>query len=232
MEELTDDAKKMLDALKTDETPSKTSSERMWAAVAAGGATAALAGGIGKGKLLLFAAFGITAIGALVVLTQLDEQGGTATRGEATAVASTGEPARPDPEPAVVPPAPEEEPAVEDAPPIEPDAAEGSPSERPEPKPATKEAPSADDLERELELIGQAKSALRGGDAKETLRILSEHKTDFPRSSFGEERAFLKMTALCDLGQKKQARREAERFLKKHPKSALTPRVETLCTEP
>jgi len=233
VDELTDDAKKMLDSLKTDETPSKASSDRMWAAVAAGGATAALAAGIGNGKLILFAALGITAIGAIVVLSQPDEDASAVGRGMGSAApqvtATAGDP-KPEPEPLEEP----EEPEVEPQPEVEPPPEVEVDPAQPETKKtgATAAPPTAGDLERELEMIGEAKTALRQKDAKEALRILTDHKKDFPRSSFGEERAFLKMTALCDLGQAEKARKEAERFLKKHPKSALTPRVKTLCTEP
>lgn len=229
MEELTDDAKKMLDNLKTDETPSKATSERMWAAVAAGGATAAIAGGIGKTKLILFAAFGITAIGALVVYGQPEEDPSAVGRGMGSTVPQATASPGPDPEPEPEPEPTPEEPIVE-PPPVEPTPEVETPESDTTHKPAQPAAPAAADLERELELIGEAKVALRQDDAKEALRILSEHKKDFPRSSFGEERAFLKMTALCDMGQRDKARKEAERFLKKHPKSALTPRVQTLCT--
>jgi TolA-binding protein len=232
MEELTDDAKDMLDALKADETPSKASSDRMWSAVAAGGAGAALLAGIGKGKLLLLGALGITGVVALVLVAApgAGPGGGDGEASPAVAAHSEGvedRPVRPEPapeDPEIVE-APEPEPEIPEAP--EPKAAE--PDERVEkPKPQ----PAPDDLEKELSLLGDAKSALRQGDTAEALGILNRHRKDFPRSSFGEEREFLRMTALCDSGKKDKARKVAERFLKKHPSSALSPRVEKLCQDP
>lgn len=232
MEELTDDAKKMLEALKTDETPSKSTSDRMWAAVAAGGATAAIATGLGKTKLILFAALGVTTIGAIVYLAQPDQEpGGTAGIGSAAPSTAASANTEPEPDPRPEPEPPPEEPTVEPESEQQPEPDQPTPTPAGETKKNTAPVPTAADLERDLELIGEAKVALRQKDAQEALRILNEHEKDFPRSSFAEERAFLEMTALCDLGKKDRARKQAERFLKKHPKSALTPRVKTLCTD-
>lgn len=238
MEELTDDAKEMLEALKVEETPSKTSSERMWAAVAAGGAGAALLGGIGKGKLLLLGALGITGVVALVLVTGPEEPQPTGPGGQVAAVSSTPEPSTPDEPQVEVEPEPEPEP-----PPVPKTTADPSLDDDPEPpaeiiedpeprpKPRPKPEAGPDTLEEELSLLGDAKAALSKGDTGAALSILGRHKKQFPRSSFGEEREFLRMTALCDAGKKDEARSAAERFLKKHPSSALSPRVKKLCTD-
>ena len=243
MEELTDDAKEMLEALKVEETPSKTSSERMWAAVAAGGAGAALLGGIGKGKLLLLGALGITGVVALVLVTGPETPEPTGRGGEVATVSDGVGPSAVN-EPEVPPEANEPEPPEvnEPEPKTTADPSPGAldaplePAEvdEPEPRPKARSRvePSADTLEEELSLLGDAKAALGRGDAKSALSILGKHKKQFPRSSFAEEREFLRMTALCDAGKQAEARSAAERFLKKHPSSALSPRVKKLCTDP
>jgi hypothetical protein len=243
MEELTDQAKQMLDALKAEETPSKASSDRMWGALAGGAAAGAIVG-LSKGKLLMLGALGVTGVVALVLFTGQgpDDESDTAStdpgaRGGAPVVAvDEPEPepepelelVEPEPEPELVEPAPEPAPEPASEPAREERAPKASATPAPEPAPTNAVEGSAD-LERELSLLAEAKGALRRGDAQGALRRLKAHRKEFPRSTFGEERDLLRMTALCEVGERDEARREAKSFLKRNPSSALTAQVRRVC---
>jgi hypothetical protein len=238
MQDLSEPAKRMLEALKADETPSKASADRMWAAVAATGAAATVAASLGKGKLLLLGALGITGGVALWVFAGPPALEPTTSGSARSSTDARVAPANVEAQ-AELPPA-----SVVETPAPALDAPAPAPVTAPEPAPVvprslakkTPVKPSASatqavDLERELALLSDAKAALGRGDAAGALAGLARHRRDFPRSSFGPERDFLRMTALCELGRRDEAREMAADFLERHPDSALRPRVEQVCRD-
>ena len=126
----------------------------------------------------------------------------------------------------------------EEAPPIEPTVVDGpAPSPTPAstkharkttPKPAA--APSdGPNLGPEVALMGEARQALGNGDAARALELFDRHAQRFPTGVFARERQVSRITALCALGKVSEARRAADRFLARHPDSALASRVRSSC---
>jgi len=232
MQELSEPAKRMLEALKAEETPSKTSADRMWAAVAATGATATAAAALSKGKLLWLGALGIASGVALwiIVMPPAPERTPVASDPDSRTAEVSREPV---PASAPLPTSPAASRAPTMAEPVT--VPESVPVPRAAPKKSEVKAKAivseAEDLERELALLSEAKAALGRDDPDGALTRLARHRNDFPRSSFAPERDFLRMTALCRLGRREQARRMAAEFLERHPGSALRPRVEQVCRD-
>ena len=89
--------------------------------------------------------------------------------------------------------------------------------------------PSADDLDREMQIIGAAQQAMRQGDPARALRLLDEHALEHPSGVLAEERAGARAIALCKAGRTFQGRSAARQFLAKNPKSPLAARVRAAC---
>jgi RNA polymerase sigma-70 factor, ECF subfamily len=87
----------------------------------------------------------------------------------------------------------------------------------------------ADTLAEEARLLAQARHALRGGDNERGLALLDEHARTFPNGWFASDRAVERIVALCSLGRRDEARREAKAFLARHPNSPLTRRIGSSC---
>jgi hypothetical protein len=165
MQDLSEPAKRMLEALKADETPSKASADRMWAAVAATGAAATVAASLGKGKLLLLGALGITGGVALWVFAGPPALEPTTSGSARSSTDARVAPANVEAQ-AELPPA-----SVVETPAPALDAPAPAPVTAPEPAPVvprslakkTPVKPSASatqavDLERELALLSDAKA--------------------------------------------------------------------------
>jgi hypothetical protein len=114
-------------------------------------------------------------------------------------------------------------PKVADAPPAESRPPAASPS-RNEPKGDTR-----DDMNDELVLLGDARRALAAHQGATALRLLDEDRQRFPNSAFREERAYTRIRALCELGRSAEASADAERFLKKWPRSMYAAGVRRSC---
>ncbi len=61
--------------------------------------------------------------------------------------------------------------------------------------------------------------ALSRGRPSEALRMAEQHETKFPDGMLSEERDFLRVSALGDLGRVDEAREDARFFLAKYPRS-------------
>jgi hypothetical protein len=126
--------------------------------------------------------------------------------------------------PAVEPELPVAEPALA--------AAEEAPSEA-SPVPARAERKRArakrDPLAAELTLLHRAQTAWRGGEAASALGLLREHQQRFPRSDLALERDALQVLTLCELGQKAQATRIAQKLITRAPSSPLRTSIEESC---
>ncbi len=71
----------------------------------------------------------------------------------------------------------------------------------------------------ERQLIEKAREFLYSKAPNETLRILQQHKKQYPKGSFSEERDALYILALNATGQKEQAVKHSEKFMTKYPSS-------------
>jgi hypothetical protein len=97
--------------------------------------------------------------------------------------------------------------------------------------PAPPAAIRADELAREAQLLKGALAALRDGDASSALTLLDQHAQTFPSGALADERDVERVTALCRLGRKAEARTVADAFLAGRPPSRLTERVRESCAQ-
>lgn len=90
--------------------------------------------------------------------------------------------------------------------------------------------PSSDeDLREEMLLIARARSSVQQGRPAAALEALEEHLRRFPAGQMREDRAVLRVEALCGVGKRRQASIEIERFTRAFPSSAHLGRVRGLC---
>ncbi|WP_394835212.1 hypothetical protein LVJ94_52810 [Pendulispora rubella] len=159
--------------------------------------------------------------------------------------------AKPVNRPAEVPefPAVPDEPAVPDvraeAAPVPPAPSSSVVMTRKRAAPAASAAPMAPDIEPvvaapteradplamidEVDLLARAHEALARGDGSFALLLVQEHGRRFPKSAVAEERAAVRVFALCTSGRAAEAAREGAQFLEQHPRSPLAERVRTSC---
>ena len=94
------------------------------------------------------------------------------------------------------------------------------------------EVPSEDTsphLADEVEALREAHTALREGRAGEAMEVLDQDAA--PSSGLEQERAAMRVFALCRLGKTQEAQSQAKAFLAQWPKSPHAARVRTACTE-
>jgi hypothetical protein len=84
-------------------------------------------------------------------------------------------------------------------------------------------------LAAELHLIGDAQSALRGGDAERSLALLGEHDQRFPSGALAPEAAVLRVDALCTAGRVSDAESARQHFEMQYPGSPLTRALASSC---
>ena len=84
---------------------------------------------------------------------------------------------------------------------------------------------SASALAAELGALDAARTSLSNGDASGALAKLDDYARAYPRGRLVLEAEVLRIDALSKGGQKSQAKRRAEAFLRKHPNSVLATRV-------
>jgi hypothetical protein len=90
------------------------------------------------------------------------------------------------------------------------------------------EAPSEPDdegLASEMALVARAQTALHRGLFESALSALDEHARRFPRGELAEEREALAVQALARASRGEEARRRADRFEARYPRSLLGPVV-------
>jgi hypothetical protein len=93
-------------------------------------------------------------------------------------------------------------------------------------------APVADGAALELALLERARSAVASGEFSTALGAIAEHQRRFPAGRLQEEREALRVKTLVALGRKDEARRVAERFRSRFPRSVLLPRIEAAIGPP
>ena len=113
--------------------------------------------------------------------------------------------------------------------PVEP--SEAPQLDAPAPK-ADARAAASGALSAELGVLDIARSKLAAGDARGALTVLDEYARTFPRGRLGLEAEVLRIDALSRAGDSAAAKRRAEAFLKRHPKSVLAQRVRGYLDEP
>lgn len=89
-----------------------------------------------------------------------------------------------------------------------------TPPRVPEPEPKNLASLSA-----ELDLLKQARTALRAGRAADALKRVAEHRANHPSSTFAEERDATEVMALCALGRVKEGRTKAADYKRNFPRS-------------
>jgi len=137
--------------------------------------------------------------------------------------------AAPEPERAVAEPLRAPRPAVEAAARRAPSARGAARVEPRAPAPAASSPTDASmasaDLTLELAALDEARSALRAGEGTRALGLLDAYSRTYPRGRLSLEAEVLRIDALAKSGQRQAARRRAEAFLTRHPKSVLASRV-------
>jgi|GEM_PF-2666053 len=85
-----------------------------------------------------------------------------------------------------------------------------------------------DSLAAELRLLASVDADIRAGSYDHALRQLQQHKN--AASVLQEERAAMRVLALCGRDHDAHAERERDHFLQSHPSSLLNARVQSACT--
>jgi hypothetical protein len=104
-------------------------------------------------------------------------------------------------------------------------------AEAPAPK-ADPRAASSGALTAELGVLDMARSKLAAGDARGALAVLDEYSRTYPRGRLDLEAQVLRIDALAKAGDTQAAKKRAEAFLKRYPKSVLASRVRRYLDEP
>lgn len=97
--------------------------------------------------------------------------------------------------------------------------------------PAPSAATEEPTIDEEVKLVNGAQSALRAGNSKQALELLAQHAARFPNGKLGTLRQVTQMMALCQAGQRAEARRQAAEFLARKPSSPFAERVKGICAD-
>jgi hypothetical protein len=89
-------------------------------------------------------------------------------------------------------------------------------------------APARATFAEQLEVIRQARSALRAGDGEEALAVLDRHQAALRAGDLEAEARLLRVEALASSGRAPEARVLAQRFLADYPNSPLADRARAL----
>ncbi len=240
MTEFGSDERRLFEALRVDEAPSREDRDRVRAGIASRIGVAAITGAttatatVGMAKTAAAAPgtiMGMTAaswlkVGAMMVTVGMGV-GAVAFWSEPESPSGDGAPQMVENIPLVVEPVERSEPVVELAP-EEPEPVEET---HPSPQGQQKSVPRIrkTDLQGELKLLGAAQSALKNGNASVALQALDEHSRKYPVGALSVERSGVRAIALCVAGQESRGRSAATQFLKKNPNSPLAGRVRTSC---
>ena len=107
------------------------------------------------------------------------------------------------------------------------------PARPPKIDPAPAASPSsAGTYALELAVLEPARAAVARGDHASALRAIGNHERRFPAGILREEREALRVKALSGLGKDDEARKAAERFRERFPRSVLAPSLEEAVKKP
>lgn len=88
---------------------------------------------------------------------------------------------------------------------------------------------SASALAAEAALLQRAQTAHAAGDDVAALGLLDQHAREYADGALAQERAALRVVALCAAGREDEGRAAAASFLRAHPGSVLAERVRGAC---
>lgn len=92
--------------------------------------------------------------------------------------------------------------------------------------------PTIDPLQAETAALRDAQRALRAGDAARAISLTKTQDATFQAGALGQERAALRIFALCAIGNAAQARSESNDFIRRWPRSPMLSRVRSACDVP
>jgi len=187
------------------------------ASTAGGASSAALLSKAGWTKFLAISGLGVTAAAPVGYYAWQKAQAP-----EPAVVAVAAAPRAERPRPAAVEQPPEAPPVAE----VTPEPARVAPAPKAEAR-----THSASALAAELGALDAVRSRLASGDAGSALALLDDYSRAYPRGRLVLEAEVLRIDALAKSGQMAQAKKRAELFLKRHPKSVLASRVRTYLTD-
>lgn len=95
---------------------------------------------------------------------------------------------------------------------------------------SSKPSGSADELlSAEMALVQSARSQLRNGAPADALATVERYDQRYPKGTFRQETAALRVLSLCDLGRVDEARTRAKAFERTWPKAPMLARVQASC---
>ncbi len=184
---------------------------------------ASAAGSSGVAGYVAVAVLGVGAVLAGLVALQSPAQVPPAPAEPAASVVAAPVQAPPEAAPAVeAAPAAEAEPAPAEAPLTE--SSEKAPLVAKKASPGAK-ASTGDELRQELQLLDEARAALKSGAPARARVLLERHARRFPSGSFRQEADVLRVETLARLGERQKAASLAREFLNEHPESPHVERV-------
>jgi hypothetical protein len=83
-------------------------------------------------------------------------------------------------------------------------------------------------LDAELALLDAARAAVASRDPDRALRLLDQHRRDFPNGQLAEEATYVRVKALVERGDRRQADIVARKFLEAFPASPHAKRIRAL----
>ncbi len=92
--------------------------------------------------------------------------------------------------------------------------------------------PNIDPLQAETAALREAQRALRTGDPASAISLTKKQDAIFRAGALGQERAAVRIFALCGVGNVLQARSEAQDFIRRWPRSPMLSRVRNACDAP
>lgn len=93
-----------------------------------------------------------------------------------------------------------------------------------------KASDTADELlSAEMALVQSARSQLRNGAPADALATVDRYDQRYPKGTFRQETAALRVLSLCDLGRVDEARTRAKAFERTWPKAPMLARVQASC---
>lgn len=98
-----------------------------------------------------------------------------------------------------------------------------------DPKPVPAKAGAVDPLAGEVAILSRAMTVLRAGSPAEALRLLEQHRQQFPSGRLVEERRAGRLQALCALGRRTEAAAELARLEREAPRSPHVARAKRAC---
>ncbi len=90
-------------------------------------------------------------------------------------------------------------------------------------------AAPTDGLAAEVAVLRIARSKLNGGDAAGALAALNDYERERPAGALGQERAVVRVLALCQLGRTEEARHAGELLIRLAPDSPTAKRLRGTC---